>query len=85
MKLEKKYQEETIICRICAQEMKTGVLKEHSNLCRKQGEIEKSQKVLDKKLSEMIHQAQIKSKNVHTNIVLTRYIIISKNSLFIHH
>jgi len=71
MKLEKKYQEQTIICRICAQEMKTGILKEHSNLCRKQGEIEKSQKTLDKRLAEMIHQSQIKSKNVHTNIVLT--------------
>ena len=71
--MEKKHSEQKIICKICAREIKTTLMKDHSSYCRKQGEIEKALKKQEKKLAEILHKASMKAKNYHTKVILLRY------------
>jgi len=72
LKLEKKHLEQKIVCKICARDIKTTIMKDHSSYCRKQGEIEKTLKKQDKKLAELLHKAGMKAKNYHTKVILLR-------------
>ena len=70
IKLEKKHSEQKIVCKICARDVKTTIMKDHSSYCRKQGEIEKTLKKQDKKLADILHKAGMKAKNYHTKVIL---------------
>lgn len=70
--MEQKYEHYQIVCKICAQKVHVDKMMEHSRLCRKKGELDKELKEFDDRMSDMVFKAVLKSKEIHTKLVVSK-------------
>jgi len=66
--VEKKYQNLEIVCKICENKIKIEKMKKHSELCRIKNESNKEIKDQDNKISEIVFNAFLKSRNLDTSL-----------------
>lgn len=71
-KVEQKYEQYRMVCKICEQKVHVDKMMEHSRLCRKKGELEKELKEFDDKMSDLVFKAVLKSKEIHTKLVVSK-------------
>jgi len=71
--VEKKYQNLEIVCKICENKIKIEKMKKHSELCRIKNESNKEIKDQDNKISEIVFNAFLKSRNLDTSLRVDKY------------
>ena len=71
-KVEQKYQDFEVVCKICAQKIKVEKLIDHSGLCRKMAELNKELKDLETKLGDVLSDTSMRSKELHTQLLVVK-------------
>lgn len=66
--LEKKHNNEEVICKMCEMDMKMSTFEQHIELCKKKAELQKYINQLDNKLSNVILQAFIEARTIQRNL-----------------
>jgi len=69
-RVEQKYEEYKIVCKLCEQKVPIDKMKDHSKLCRRNLELDKEIKDFDNKLSDLVFKAFMGSKELHTKFVV---------------
>lgn len=69
-KLEQKYEDFKIVCKLCANKVQIDKMKEHSKLCRRNMELDKEIKDFDNKISDLVFKAFMGSKELHTKFAV---------------
>jgi len=66
--IEKKHNNEEVICKMCEMDMKMSTFEQHIELCKKKAELQKYINQLDNKLSNVILQAFIEARTIQRNL-----------------
>jgi len=69
-KIQMKYRDYEIVCKICARPIKIDKMKDHSKLCRKKVELKKEIRDVESKIRDVIFDSFLKARTLQTKIVL---------------
>lgn len=69
-KIQMKYRDYELVCKICARPIKIDKMKEHSKLCRRKVELKKEIRDVESKIRDVIFDSFLKARTLQTKIVL---------------
>jgi len=61
-----------VVCKICAQKVKMQKIIDHSGLCRKLAELDKELKEVEIKLSDLLADTSMRSRELHTQLLVEK-------------